>query len=673
MDRLVACGADTESACGAMRKRTAPEGTKELARPGVIGSPNRSLRFCEGDPVGGANEPTAPSLPGQVTLPPGLAAIGLQDTTAALNSQQAQQRANDAQTRIQSTDDHLDDLGYGSDPDFAKTEDHFEGMTHEQLYAAVHGEGGLDPAGLQTLRRVWIDSYSDLVNISTVTLGMGMSRIFGNGLWKGASADAAQVASEQFKRVTNQVGQVFNSVGNRLDAAAWAAEAVRLAVQAPPASVTDVTPDPDNQIESILPGLINPAFADQVATERERARQEAIQALNTVYKGSIPPQGSGVPSYADVPQSTGDNGVPPTSDRPVSSGPGTNSPTENGPQPQDPATPGNGPDDTTPASSAPTATTPSGLAGQPPTTNTSPATTSTTPSAMNTGPGGPSLTSPGPRLGDGSNGPGNTGPRPGGPGSSIPGLPGSGLPGVNSPNTTGPGARGGMGARAGMGGSMGPTAPGAGAQRRKEDESEHRAPDYLRRVHSDWTDNLEVPVGVVGDDQVPGTDNPFPSVGSATSPAPNAVASARYAHQYSDDYATPTSANSSPAPAAEANRPVPVMYPGSAQPAPSNSGLPEARQQGGAADSPGEQGQNDSARTSHGPRSAALSGNGPTMDDAPETTENTTESQPIRLSGTGPIMDDNPATPDSSNQPQPVRLSGTGPVMDDNPAASTGR
>ncbi|NEW54036.1 hypothetical protein GV792_28840, partial [Nocardia cyriacigeorgica] len=61
-------------------------------------------------------------------------------------------------------DQKLVDLGAGIDPDYVSTLEHFEGMTHQALYDAVHGPGGLDPAGLQTLRRVWYECYSELVN-----------------------------------------------------------------------------------------------------------------------------------------------------------------------------------------------------------------------------------------------------------------------------------------------------------------------------------------------------------------------------------------------------------------------------------------------------------------------------------------------------------------------------
>ncbi|WP_156094864.1 hypothetical protein [Nocardia lijiangensis] len=620
--------------------------------------------------------PNEPSLPGQAVLPPSLVATGLQDPVALHNSQQAQQKSTDAQTRTSTTDGRLDDLGHGSDPDFATTDDRFEGMTHEQLYAAVHGDGGLSPANLQTLRKVWFDSYSDLVNVASMTLGMGMSRIFGNGLWKGASADAAQAATEQFTRVTNQVGQVFNSVGNRLDAAAWAAEAVRVAVQPPPASVTDVTPDPDNQVESILPGLINPEHADQVATARERARQEAIQVLNSVYKGSIPPQGSGVPSYADVPNLTGgDDSAPPTGNSPTPQpgGPGTDSPTESGTPTNAPTTPGgNGPEDTNPAG---VPTIPAGVEAQNPATNTSPAST-TTPAGTNTGPGSPGSTTPGPRIDGGPSGPGTINPRPGGPGSSVPGLPGSGVPGVNSPGApAGSGTRGGFGTpRSGMGGPMGPMAPGAGAQRRKDDDAEHHAPDYLRRVHSDWTANLEAPVGVVGDDQASGTsigfDTPSTPVDRASvSPALSAVDRSGNTTQYTDDYPKSRSANTSPASTPEPNSPAPVANPSSTPTAVSDTA---SRQPGSVDAQNGDQSHDDPSSISEEPQPTALSGTGPTMDDAPETTGNADEAQPVRLSGTGPIMDDDPVTPPGANEPEPVRLSGTGPIMDD-PVEGTGR
>jgi hypothetical protein len=47
---------------------------------------------------------------------------------------------------------------------------------------------------------------------------------------------------------------------------------------------------------------------------------------------------------------------------------------------------------------------------------------------------------------------------------------------------------------------MTPMGPGAAANRRQEDDDEHSAPDYLRRVYDEWTEGLAHPEGVIGAD-----------------------------------------------------------------------------------------------------------------------------------------------------------------------------
>lgn len=244
-------------------------------------------------------------LPG-IVVPSPLPIPGAMDPAALQQTVNAQQKAGEAQGRGNRGDSELNDLGAGTDPDFVNTIEHFEGMTHEAMYQAVHGPGGMDAAGLRTLQRTWFDSYSDLANLSTFNL-MGMNRIFGNGGWQGTSGEAAQTASQRFSQAANQIGRVFDSVANRLDSLAWSAEAVRTAVQPPPASVV-VAPNPDNPVESILPGLINPEFDEQVRTAREQARQAAIRALNSAYTPTFPPAGTGVPAYINVPQIAGTDG-----------------------------------------------------------------------------------------------------------------------------------------------------------------------------------------------------------------------------------------------------------------------------------------------------------------------------------------------------------------------------
>ncbi|MFI1459421.1 hypothetical protein [Nocardia carnea] len=416
---------------------------------------------------------------------------GVGDYVANQQSQAAVQQSTKAQDRVASWDSGLADLGAGTDPDFVTTLEHFEGMTHQALYQAVHGEAGMDAAGLRTLQQVWRENYSELLDLTTFNR-LGLNRIFSDGLWTGAAADAAQVASERYALAANQIGQVFASVADRLDALAWSAEALRAAVQPPPGPAV-LLADPDNPSQSLLPGLVNPEFSDQDRAAREVARQEAVRALNNIYKPTYPPAGSGVPTYVTVPQMAGDTPGAPGGTSPSTPGaPVTTSTTPPG-TPTAPGTPG--------ATIPPGGDTPAGLdpsqlgalEGLLPETGMTPddpaATTpaGVTPSTT-TMPGSPGLGTAAPTL-DNSDQPGRTVSNPGGPGA----------PGAS---TTQPGAMatGARGAPPAGRGPMMPMAPGAAGNRRQEDDDEHTAPDYLRRVYDEWTEGLANPEGVIGAD-----------------------------------------------------------------------------------------------------------------------------------------------------------------------------
>lgn len=489
---------------------------------------------------------------GDQDKPSSLPIPGLQDLLDQHDVQVARQKSVDSQSRSRRDDTELSSLGAGADPDYVRSEEHFEGMTLEAMYAAVHGgpggTGGLDAAGLQAMRKTWYECFSEVANLSAFNL-MGLNRIFGNGKhWEGASASAAQAAAQQYSGVANQISRVFETMSQRLDSLAWGAEAVKLAVPEPPASVTTV-PNPDNPVESILPGLINPGYADQVDNAKEQARQAAIRALNSVYKETFPPAGSGVPTYAAVPQigANGDPGAvngtnPPGINTGAGAAPGgsgnPSNPQAAAEQPQGTAPDPSAPPATRPAGAAPTDTTPAGARPDStlssPGTTTAPASVAASPGSPGT-PGTPGLTGPG-RGPTGLDMPRpSTNPRPGGPGSSIPGAPGGAARGAVSPA-----ARAAAAARSGVGpgGSMG---PGAGRKGRKDGEGdgEHRAPDYLRGVAPDWTEGLDSPVEIIGDNALPDTDHyvslELPPIETVRPPTPSFVEPAHREPQHRTD------------------------------------------------------------------------------------------------------------------------------------------
>ncbi|MFF0546425.1 hypothetical protein ACFYTF_26680 [Nocardia thailandica] len=228
--------------------------------------------------------------------------------------------------------------GVGVDPDYARTRERFEAWSHEQIHDAVHGPAGMDVARLQAARQAWFDAYAQLSRSATFHL-LGIERLLSRGAWAGASGDAARAASTAFGRSADLVAQVFAATADRLDALAWAAEATRLAVPAPAGTPPA---DPDDPASHILPGLPNPATSTAEREAAERARLDAVAAMNNIYKPGFPPNGSGVPAFPAVPASGTDRrggtasaaaALPgrtaaPDSRRPTAATPGSAAPTE---------------------------------------------------------------------------------------------------------------------------------------------------------------------------------------------------------------------------------------------------------------------------------------------------------------------------------------------------------
>ncbi|WP_040830347.1 hypothetical protein [Nocardia jiangxiensis] len=419
--------------------------------------------------------------------------------------QDAQHKVTDSAAQAKTQDSQLSSRGAGTDPDYAKTDERFASMTHEQIYNAVHGRpdgsGGMDAAGLHQMRQTWFEVGSDLENLSTFNL-LGMNNIFNHGLWQGTSGNAAQAASERVAQAANQIGQVFTAVSQRLDSLAWAAEAIKLAVQPPPAGAATATPNPDNSAQSILPGLINPAYADQLETQRKAAREAAVHAMETLYTPSYPPAGAGVPSYTDVPQI--DSTDPATAAEAIPGAPvapGTAHPQQSADpsahQPNSQNQQQSSPTATDSASSGMSAgTMPAGLSmpSSPSPAAATPAATTLAGFAPGTGTLGGVTSTDGSGLGGFAGS--DSGPLTGGPGSSRSSEPSTSAPGGSARATTAGTAA--STARMPMG-SM----PHAGKQDQdEEDEREHYSPDYLRGIQPDWDEGLESPTAVIGPDLI---------------------------------------------------------------------------------------------------------------------------------------------------------------------------
>ncbi|MEV5652431.1 hypothetical protein AB0L57_29640 [Nocardia sp. NPDC052254] len=593
----------------------------------------------------GGNQDSAPQ--------PAIPSIFAQVDDAALRAtvEPFASKINDAQAGLRLVDGKLGALGAGTDPAYTTTDDHFQGMSHQDLYNAVNGVnglGGLDPRGLQTMRQTWFECASELENLSGFTLALGMNNIFGHGLWTGGAADAAKTASDRYAQVANQIGQVFDSVASRIEGAAWAAEAVRKSVQPPPGQV-NLVPNGDDPAQALLPGLPNPQVTDQADAARERARQDAIRALDSIYTPSFPPAGANVPAYLDVPKETGgDTNFPSgpvgTSNGPTSpaSGPTPGMEPQTGDQPS-------GPTDSSSAGPNPAApSVPSLPQGAHPGTGQDAATTAAGMGPMvDSGSAGS-----GSGFGPGS-GSGGAGTQSGGPGYARAPQPGFGMPGMVPPGAGGIAARG-------VAVPQGNSRPGSmphlphGQRKEGEEDREHRTPDYLKRVQSEWTEGLEAPVEVIGIDLSSGDEFGAPTTAADYGdtmpfPAGQEYKAPTYHHRFASDAPPPrptpvenySQFSSHFAEKSSATQPVQPTQPVGEAPSPvEHDSL--ARVQGAAS------GGSALAAPEPAPTEPALPQmeNPGTSDVASGESADDGEPVIIDLSGTGPIIDDDPL-PDS--------------------------
>ena len=175
----------------------------------------------------------------------------------------------------------------GVDPDYAPDPEFFESMSHDAIYA---GAQSMRPGALSTHADKW---HSVQAALDGMLLGyrLKIGGIIGSG-WEGEGADAGRAAVDAFVGSGQRASEVMGSVKSRLQQAASAAEAVRAAV--PPPEHVDTA--------AMLPlALLNPPSAAAMAAAQQRAeeaRQEAIRAMNAIYKPAMIPVGNGVPTFA---------------------------------------------------------------------------------------------------------------------------------------------------------------------------------------------------------------------------------------------------------------------------------------------------------------------------------------------------------------------------------------
>ncbi|WP_052314104.1 PPE domain-containing protein [Nocardia thailandica] len=323
--------------------------------------------------------------------------------------------------------------------------------------------------------------------------------------WSGSAADSALASVKSYLGDVHKVDQAASLIANKMEEAYTGFQQVYYQVPQPSEGRSGgiLASGVNIVANSVLPGAggVTGWFISGTDERRaQNAENKANEIMQTVYRPVALQADTKVPKVplpvtpqakpnGEIPDNDGDgngNGSGnPNGTTPNGTNPNTNpaSTTEN------PATTTENPDDTTTDDNDDdTSTNPSSTTPQ----STTPETTNpTTPNGTNPAGTNPAGTNP-----TGSGGPGS-----GSPGSGTPGA-GKSIPGTGQQNPTaaGAGTTAAAGtARSGMSGMGGMGAPGRGGG--KEDESEHNAPDWLRRVYEELLgpDEKHVPPVIGGD------------------------------------------------------------------------------------------------------------------------------------------------------------------------------
>ncbi|MEV0435636.1 hypothetical protein [Nocardia sp. NPDC050413] len=425
--------------------------------------------------------------------------LGVQIVFDAINQQSAA-----AQARARILGDALAGQNFGTDPNYVVTGEHYEDYSHQQLYDYARA---LNTEGLQSARDLWDSQGTKISTLASEAVAKVRTRT-AHGAWVGASGDALRAAVAALEKTGIQLGGVCTSVGVRLEAASYAAQATRIAVPEPePIS----RPDPDDSNSSVIPGVANPATLDTEQAARAQAERQAQAAFNNIYRPGVWTSGDQVPAFTEVPKFGQDDSA---SGGPGGSGgstgaPGTGLPTAETSSPpnptdesqnNDPESSGDpsGSNDSSPngVTSDESNSGDSGTTNQPESEQTTAATTQPGQTTGTPGTGSPGTSGPGGSAGGASGGSAG-----GAPGSSGPGAPLAGRsvagPSISSPFGAAAGSAAARAARAPMMPMGG--IPGA-AGRGKDDETDRKSPEYLRSVSEEWTQGITAHQAVFGAD-----------------------------------------------------------------------------------------------------------------------------------------------------------------------------
>ncbi|AFT99773.1 hypothetical protein [Nocardia brasiliensis] len=185
----------------------------------------------------------------------------------------------------------------GVDPDYISSMEHFESMRHEEIYAKAQQ---IDAAEVLRASVAWLEVAGTLSTSFPLTR-TSTDRVMNSMEWQGAAADAAFASTRSFAASVDELAAIMGQVGARLGGVAAAAEAVKIAV-APPGGSGPI---------GAVAKLLEAAHVIDAQMAEEALRQEAVLAMNMVYKPAYSTAGKAVPALPGPPQLPGIQSAPP--------------------------------------------------------------------------------------------------------------------------------------------------------------------------------------------------------------------------------------------------------------------------------------------------------------------------------------------------------------------------
>ncbi|RJO80001.1 hypothetical protein D5S18_01780 [Nocardia panacis] len=183
------------------------------------------------------------------------------------------------------------------DPEYAPSVEVFDNLTHEEIHRKVQL---LDPSALAAGKQAWHGSAGGLAE-AVAQAHTEIRAAIADG-WRGGAAETAAATVRDFEHTGQRLADVMAAVAQRLGQAGDAAEALKAAV-----------PQPADERADLSGALLNPATATAntaVHKAAEGARQDVVQAMDSIYATAFLSSGTGVPAFPDGIGIDGQSGAP---------------------------------------------------------------------------------------------------------------------------------------------------------------------------------------------------------------------------------------------------------------------------------------------------------------------------------------------------------------------------